>query len=153
MSSKRCFKCQQELALEEFYRHPRMKDGRLNKCIECAKRDVTANRLEKLSYYRIYDKQRAFLPHRIEARRAYMQTQKGKAAHAAALRRQQIRFPKKAKARQIVRNAVRDGAIARQPCIKCGAKAEAHHPDYDRPLDVVWLCPQHHKAAHAAMEG
>ena len=36
---KKCFKCQQEKSIEEYYRHPRMKDGHLNKCIQCAKND------------------------------------------------------------------------------------------------------------------
>jgi hypothetical protein len=35
------------------------------------------------------------------------------------------------------------------PCLLCGEKAEAHHTDYDMLLDVIWLCPAHHKQAHA----
>lgn len=34
---KRCIRCGQEKPLESFYRHPKMKDGRLNKCIDCVR--------------------------------------------------------------------------------------------------------------------
>ena len=27
-----------------------------------------------------------------------------------------------------------------------------HHPDYSRPLDVVWLCDKHHKETHAIVK-
>ena len=37
--SKRCSKCGEVKLLEEFYRCRGMKNGRQNKCIECAKRD------------------------------------------------------------------------------------------------------------------
>lgn len=40
------------------------------------------------------------------------------------------------------------GKIKRKPCIICGMKAEAHHPDYSKPLEVVWLCSFHHKEWH-----
>jgi ribosomal protein S27AE len=33
-------------------------------------------------------------------------------------------------------------------CSKCGAKAQAHHDDYKKPLDVRWLCPKHHGEHH-----
>lgn len=150
MSYKRCFKCFAELPLEAFYKHDQMADGHLNKCIECTKRDVIANRINKISYYREYDKNRASMPHRVAARQQYSQSEAGRRSHAQAVIRSRVRFPDKAKARYAVSNAVRDGRLKRQPCWVCGQKAEAHHPDYSAPLDVVWLCAEHHKAAHKA---
>ena len=44
-----------------------------------------------------------------------------------------------------VRNAVRCGRLKKQPCAICGTlPVGAHHENYSRPLEVVWLCPQHH---------
>jgi ribosomal protein S27AE len=41
------------------------------------------------------------------------------------------------------------GRLIRQPCEVCGEKkVEAHHDDYDKPLDVRWLCPAHHAETH-----
>lgn len=47
----------------------------------------------------------------------------------------------------VARNAVRK--LERQPCQVCGAqKSEAHHPDYSKPLEVIWFCHKHHSEAH-----
>lgn len=54
-------------------------------------------------------------------------------------------------ARNATQGALRRGALVRQACEVCGSdSAEAHHDDYDRPLDVRWLCRAHHAAHHNA---
>src|SRR5580765_3386225 len=50
----------------------------------------------------------------------------------------------------IVFGAIRNGTLVRQPCSQCAAvKAEAHHEDYNKPLDVVWLCAGCHRRRHS----
>lgn len=52
-------------------------------------------------------------------------------------------------ARAQAQYAMRVGRLQKQPCEVCGAaRAEAHHDDYSKPLDVRWLCRTHHSAAH-----
>ena len=53
------------------------------------------------------------------------------------------------KAHNMVRNAVKTGKLVRQPCCRCGnPKTVAHHEDYDKPLDVMWLCQVCHTQRH-----
>lgn len=42
----------------------------------------------------------------------------------------------------------RRGRLMPEPC-PCGEeKAEMHHPDYDKPLEVQWLCRECHLELH-----
>lgn len=69
-------------------------------------------------------------------------------------KRQPNRDPRKQKARWSAANAIRDGRLPRQPCEVCGSpKTDAHHDDYERPLDVRWLCRECHTQYHAALGG
>jgi len=55
----------------------------------------------------------------------------------------------KAKAHYAVTRALRLGILFRQNCEVCGnEKAEAHHNDYTRPLEVRWLCHKCHMYLH-----
>lgn len=135
---KRCFKCLRDLPIEEFYRHRMMADGRLSKCRNCTRADVRAARLAKLEAVREYDRQRASLPHRVALR-------------GRISREWDAVYPERAKAQDAAGNAVRDGKLKREnECEGCGrsdVRIEKHHPDYSRPLLVVWFCKPCHAIA------
>lgn len=76
MSPKVCKGCGVEKDLSEFYEHPRMADGHLNKCKLCISARVRENRRERLEQYAKYERTRANLPHRVEARRKYQEEHK-----------------------------------------------------------------------------
>ena len=64
-------------------------------------------------------------------------------------REQYLKRPLEHNARSIVRYAIYTGKIVKQPCEICGVEpAEAHHDDYNKPLEVRWLCSSHHKEWH-----
>lgn len=134
---KHCFKCGLTKPLDDFYRHPRMADGHLNKCKTCAKSDAISNRNAKLDYYRSYDVKR------------FRDDTSRRAAQYASTRELHKKYPERHRARNAVGNAVRDGRLVRLPCEVCGeVKSEAHHEDYSKPLDVRWLCRRHHEEHH-----
>lgn len=59
------------------------------------------------------------------------------------------RHPEKAACTQKVMKAVKSGVLKKQPCARCGSeKSQAHHEDYSKPLDVIWLCQKHHGERH-----
>lgn len=65
-----------------------------------------------------------------------------------------LKYPEKYAARKKLMHAVERGKIIKQPCTICGnQKSEAHHPDYSKPLDVVWLCRKHHVEEHNRLKG
>jgi len=135
---KQCFKCLQSKPLTEFYKHSQMADGYLNKCKDCAKKDVRQARLEDPEKVREYDRSRARLPHRVNARRQYSA-------------RYEAENPDRKVANTAVNNAVRQGRLKKQPCAFCSSdhEVEAHHHDYAKPLDITWLCRPCHRRFHA----
>lgn len=82
-----------------------------------------------------------------EAQRRYRERHPERAR--ADRRRWKMRYPDQVSAHKAVANAVRDGRLVRKPCEICGNDdVEGHHEDYMRPLDVRWLCKQHHEEVH-----
>jgi len=53
-----------------------------------------------------------------------------------------------------VAKAKKQGLLIPQPCQKCGSTKHihAHHEDYSKPLDVVWLCSRCHRLRHCEMK-
>lgn len=53
------------------------------------------------------------------------------------------------RAHSAVGYALRTEKLKTQSCEVCGSsKVEAHHCDYNKPLDVIWLCKEHHEEWH-----
>ena len=55
------------------------------------------------------------------------------------------------RAQRILHKAVERKKIVKPTaCSKCGVEGriEAHHEDYSKPLEVIWLCRVHHVEAH-----
>jgi len=154
-----CKKCNEEKEVSFFYASDRT-------CKECRKEAVRKNREEKADYYRAYDKERFQKDPRVRQRHArYQQTEAGKdsvsrsrkkweASNKDAMRASLIEYraeyPKKYAAHSAVHCAKIKGVLVPGPCEICLStdSVHAHHDDYDRPLDVRWLCPQHHRDWH-----
>lgn len=60
----------------------------------------------------------------------------------------------KKRARYLAKQAVRKGWIQKLPCehLDClNENSEMHHPDYNEPLTVLWICREHHYALHTCL--
>lgn len=127
--AKSCKRCGVSKPHSDYY-----KDDRT--CKPCRCEAVRANRLAKRDYYRAYDVQRTKTPERI--------------AHLLSnTRKFRARNPEKYAAHQAVNNAVRDGRLQKSACEVCGSsRVHGHHDDYSKPLEVRWLCAEHHVAHH-----
>lgn len=131
----------------DYYRHT--SGGFMLDCKACWRAKVKAHREANADYFKEYDRQRANLPHRMEARMSYARTPEGKEALRRGTKAWIERNPLKRAAQISVGNALRDGKLARKPCEVCSAeRAHAHHDDYTKPLDVRWLCTTHHAEWH-----
>lgn len=150
MFPRTCKQCGEEKEETGFYKHPFSRGGRSEKCKECVKENVRANRLKRLEYYREYDRQRMDQPERVEARRNYRE--RNKASYLERSKTWQQANREKRAAHIMVGNAVRAGKILKpSACQRCGeasVKLDGHHEDYAKPLDVTWLCEPCHGARH-----
>lgn len=140
---KECFKCSKTLPKSEFYRHNQMGDGLLGKCKGCTKKDVSTRYYDPEGRKKViaYERKRAQDPQR---RANWIKYQRNLRAN----------HPEKYGARQAVWRAVKSGRLEKLPCAKCGSPdSQAHHEDYSKPLDVMWLCFKHHREHHGQKVG
>ena len=118
---KRCCRCKVEKELNEFHNCNSTKDGRQYVCKICQKEYEQRNRERRKEYQKQYHNQ------------YYHRT------------------PEKHKARNILNSAVKSGKIHKPVyCSSCDSDRhlEAHHTDYSKPLEVMWLCRSCHVDLH-----
>lgn len=81
--------------------------------------------------------------------KAWRNTPEGNAKFNRAELASKRRYPERERARNAVSRAIRQGLLNPAACVleggDCSGKIEAHHDDYSRPLDVVWVCRGHHR--------
>jgi len=130
---KKCFKCEKEKPLTEFYKHKQMKDGHLNKCKDCTKSDSTDHRNNNLDKIRSYDRER------------------GNRHKDGYLQEYRAKYPNKYKAHSMINSAIKSGKLFKDDCSECGSSdnPHAHHDDYLKPLNIRWLCAACHHQWHA----
>lgn len=57
--------------------------------------------------------------------------------------------PHKRRAQKMIEWRIKTNQMERGACAVCGSlDSVAHHSDYSKPLDVAWLCGQHHRERH-----
>ena len=121
-----CSSCRQEKELSEFYKI-KSKRGYSHACKVCMREQ---------------NRKRSQLPEAKLKRCISQKKYRKRKQNDAEWRRQQA-------ARDMVSAAVQGGFLTRQHCEVCGEKKSyGHHDDYDKPLEVRWLCGLHHAEAH-----
>lgn len=137
---KRCPNCGERKPLTEFHRHSGRRDGRSSYCKECA--------CERARKWEAENRERA--------NRTAREWNRANPDKVAARHRRWIEaHPEKRAAQVQLGHAIEAGRIVRPTnCEDCGSDGliHGHHDDYSKPLDVRWLCPRCHKAAHREME-
>lgn len=141
---KRCCRCKEFKEPFEFYKQKAKKDGLQTQCKICFKLYYGDNVEEIKKRNKIYrDTNKEYYKN---YKREYNKTEKGMSVQRLGQKRRKDMYPEKIVAVQYVNNAIRDGRLFRKPCEVCGStyKIEAHHEDYLKPLEVNWLCKEHH---------
>jgi hypothetical protein len=119
---KWCWMCRRRLPVEEFSFSRSNYDGLSSHCRECGK----AYKLQHYEQYygEYYERTRQYRREKPERYRCYW----------------------------IVQEAIKNGDLVRPGmCSKCGKRDDivAHHDDYNRPFDIVWLCVSCDRQLHA----
>lgn len=125
-------------------------------CKECVKERVKNRRLEKIDEIREYDRNRPNAKERTKKNaeriafykendiEKYNNYSKSKNEWAKRNRH-------KRNAHLKVQRAIMKGILIRPfscECCKKDGKIEAHHDDYNKPLEVMWLCVDCHNERH-----
>jgi len=127
------------------------------KCVACGK-TFKFYKINK-RYPHIFCTQRCYLSHSPENKRKYYRekmrryykTTKGRVKIQEACKMSAIKNPHKVTARARINYAIKHNIIKKPPvCSVCGVggRIEGHHPDYSKPLEVIWCCTPCHHSLH-----
>jgi len=155
IAEQRCVKCGISKPLAEY--RPRKElllkvDRTCKECIREAAAEYKERNRERIAEY-CRERYKNKLAHIKSVRARYQSTEAGRKANLRAVAVQKKKSPEKIRARYIFYAAVKGRKIEQLPCSVCGnPKSEGHHHDYSKPLEVTWLCREHHVALHVKLK-
>ena len=125
-----CFACKTRLPMRCFSKDRTRKNGLSFRCRSCVSK-----------MYKLWR----------EKNKARLTSKEHKVKRNELAYKYMKKYPEKQRARASVAYALKHGKIQKLPCQTSGCKdkkVHAHHPDYSKPLKVIWLCVPHHEAIH-----
>lgn len=151
---KVCSKCNVEKEKTEFWKRNNRKSGVNSECLECCK--VRRTKKYKENNEEFKEKRKEYYhKNRDKLCKSQIDSQKGNVRYRKYQNKYLIEKrksgDKKFIARQILKLAVKAKMIIKPlNCCKCNCedKLEGHHSDYDKPLDVMWVCIPCHRKIH-----
>ncbi len=147
-----CKLCNRLLPLTEYYKD---KKGLRTTCKECCKakyrQHYQANKERLLKHnkqYAIANKDKLEITRKVWRDK---NKDKVKAYQDKASKKYRDNNKDKERCYNLVKKAIRQGVLIKQPCIVCNSlDTETHHSDYNQPLSVVWVCRScHFKLFHS----
>ena len=131
---KYCTECKIEKEVKDFYKNKSKSGGLCGICKECDRIRLRIRRQVNKDTFRAkdiryYEKNKEKIK---EKRKEWYNKNRHKTS-----------------AHEKVKRALYNGTLIKQSCEVCGDKnSQAHHEDYSKPLDVMWLCRIHHMQHH-----
>jgi hypothetical protein len=145
----KCTKCKKTKPVTEFYKRSSTPKGYKSHCKAC-----------ELAYHQT---EQAVESHKKSCLK-YLKTDKGKisnrvrsarfrktSTYKESIRKSRAKYPERRQAQITLWNAVQSGKVVRpDSCSICNTLCipNGHHPDYTKPLMVIWLCKDCHEAVH-----
>jgi hypothetical protein len=149
-TNKICRSCGELKDIDAYCKDSASPDKHRHVCRECA--SISNKAYRRSHHYELHSK-------RSERRRANPEEnrRRKRAGYSPEKRKEYDRKycaenREKREAKNLVNNAILRGALVRPSrCEACHEqiKPEAHHENYEKPFDVIWLCSSCHKRRHA----
>ena len=165
---KRCTECGDKKDRSEFYKDSSRRDGLRGDCKICSKKSQAAyykqNSAKVVKRAKEWQKKNPerdrqnkvnWLENNSEHRKNYererRKLQPHRDAHTESVKIYRERYPLAHAAHWKLSEAVKAGKVDKpNKCSECGKTGMVlgHHEDYNKPLDVIWVCSKCHSRIH-----